>query len=566
MINPAPPAPDHRQVKFWLTKLASKNRRWINATVVAGLTAALATIVQMFFLARIVHLGIVDGVQTARLWPFFLGLVLAIIIRSVAQGFQTRFASRCSEKVRQDVRQQINHHWQSVGPIAIGLSSAGELAREWIDHVEALHGYFARFKPQLALSVIIPLVILALVFTLDWLAALLLLFSAPLIPLFMALVGMGAEKLNQQHFKTISRLSGQFLDKVRGLTTLQLFGQTEWATELIQNRSDRYREITMKTLRVAFLSSAVPEFFASVAIAMIAIYIGFGLLGSITYGPSEDLTLFSGLFILLLAPEFFQPLRTLSQHYHDRAAALGAGAELLLRLNTSAITNKQSVAGSENRASGAAHEIYLRNTAYAYQQDQPIFHDLNLSVQRGECVALTGPSGGGKTTLLHLLAGFVRPDVGTISIFGQPAGSFSFGWLGQSGFLVSGSWADNLRLVAPEATDIAIATALRSAGLGPLLEAREDGIYSRISEDGKGISGGQARRLSLARVFVADYDLILLDEPTAGLDSDSEMHVLKGLDTLAQAGKTLIFSTHHKALLSLADRVLLVADGEVHDA
>src|SRR5690554_2552018 len=168
----------------------------------------------MFFLARIVHLGIVNGVQAAQLLPLFSGLLLAIAIRSIAQGFQARFASRCSEKVRQDVRQQINHHWQSVGPVAIGLSSAGELAREWIDHVEALHGYFARFKPQLALSVIIPLVILALVFTLDWLAGLLLLFSAPLIPLFMALIGMGAEKLNQQHFNIISQLSGQFLDKV----------------------------------------------------------------------------------------------------------------------------------------------------------------------------------------------------------------------------------------------------------------------------------------------------------------------------------------------------------------
>ncbi|HTN32755.1 MAG TPA: thiol reductant ABC exporter subunit CydD [Marinobacter sp.] len=566
MTKSAPSASDQRLVRLWLARLATENRRWINATIVAGLTAALATIMQMFFLARIVHLGIVNGVQSAQLLPLFSGLLLAIAIRSIAQGFQARFASRCSEKVRQDVRQQINHHWQSVGPVAIGLSSAGELAREWIDHVEALHGYFARFKPQLALSVIIPLVILALVFTLDWLAGLLLLFSAPLIPLFMALIGMGAEKLNQQHFNIISQLSGQFLDKVRGLTTLQLFGQTEWATELIQNRSDRYRIITMKTLRVAFLSSAVLEFFASAAIAMIAIYIGFGLLGSITYGPSEDLSLFSGLFILLLAPEFFQPLRTLSQHYHDRASALGAGAELLLRLNTSATTSNQSATEPDNRDSDTASGIHLRNATHAYQQGQPVLQGVNLTVQRGECVALTGPSGGGKTTLLHLLAGFIRPDVGTVSIFGQPAGSFSFGWLGQKGFLVSGSWADNLRLVAPEATDIAIVTALRSAGLGPLLDTREDGIYSRISEDGKGISGGQARRLSLARIFVADYDLILLDEPTAGLDRDSEMHVLKGLGALAQAGKTLIFSTHHEALLSLADRVLLVADGEVHDA
>ncbi len=566
MVTPGSSAPDQRQVRQWLAELARGNRRWAQGATLAGLITGMATIAQMFFLARVVHLGIVEGVVVARLGPLFLGLIAAISVRAVAQGIQARCAARCSEQVQRDVRRRINRHWQAAGPVEIGLSSAGELAREWIDHVEALHGYFARFKPQLTLSVIIPLIILALVFSLDWLAGLLLLFSAPLIPLFMALVGMGAEKLNQQHFHTISRLSGQFLDKVRGLTTLQLFGQTEWATALIQSRSDRYRAITMKTLRVAFLSSAVLEFFASVAIAMIAIYVGFGLLGSITYGPSEELTLFSGLFILLLAPEFFQPLRTLSQHYHDRAAAMGAGAEILQRLNAHTVEETQPPATPDPQELVSDREICFRQVSHAYQPNQRVLHNLNLVIKRGECIALTGPSGGGKTTLLHLLAGFITPSSGTVTVLGQPAGSFSFGWLGQQGFLVNGSWADNLRLVAPEASDIAIETALSNAGLGPLLATREEGIYSQVSEDGKGLSGGQARRLSLARVFVAEYDLILLDEPTAGLDSDSEIHVLNGLNKLAQAGKTLVFSTHHHALLALASRVLSVADGEVRDA
>jgi ATP-binding cassette subfamily C protein CydD len=566
MTTPGSPAPDQRQVRQWLAELAKGNRRWGQGATLAGLVTGVATITQMFFLARIVHLGVVENVPVAGLGTLFVGLVAAVSVRAVAQGVQARCAARCSEQVQRDVRRRISRHWQAAGPVDIGLSSAGELAREWIDHVEAMHGYFARFKPQLTLSVIIPLVILALVFSLDWLAGLLLLFSAPLIPIFMALVGMGAEKLNQQHFHTISRLSGQFLDKVRGLTTLQLFGQTEWATALIQTRSDRYRAITMKTLRVAFLSSAVLEFFASVAIAMIAIYVGFGLLGSITYGPSEELTLFSGLFILLLAPEFFQPLRTLSQHYHDRAAAMGAGAEILQRLNTYTAEDKQPPTTPPPRNQGNDSEICLRQVSHAYQPNLPVLHNLNLVIKRGECIALTGPSGGGKTTLLHLLAGFITPSSGIITVLGQPAGSFSFGWLGQQGFLVNGTWADNLRLAAPEASDVAIETALSNAGLGPLLATREEGIYSQVSEDGKGLSGGQARRLSLARVFVAEYDLILLDEPTAGLDSDSEIHVLNGLNKLAQAGKTLVFSTHHHALLALANRVLSVADGEVCDA
>ena len=563
------PAPDQRAVRRWLSGLTSGNRRWIRGTVAAGTLAGVATIIQMVFLARIVHFGVIENAPASALAPLFVGLILAIVFRAAAQGVQTHLAARCSEQVRRAARRQIHQYWRKSGPLELGQTSAGGLAREWIDHVDALHGYFARFLPQMTLSLIVPLIILMFVFYLDWLAGTFLLLSAPLIPFFMALVGMGAEKLNQQHFKTISRLSGQFLDKVRGLTTLQLFGQTDAAAELIQQRSDHYRRITLKTLRIAFLSSAVLEFFASVAIAVIAIYIGFGLLGYISYGPSSDLTLFSGLLILLLAPEFFQPLRTLSQHYHDRAAALGAGAEILTRFGDDEPTSFVDEGISDEpitRASDANSEtVELNAVTLAFRSDHRILNEVSLTIGKGDVIALTGPSGGGKSTLLHLLAGFLAPSSGDLHLFGMPAGSFAFGWLGQSGFLVHGTWADNLRLTTPEASDVAVETALRNVGLGPLLDNREAGIFSKVSEDGQGLSGGQARRLSLARIFVADYDLILLDEPTAGLDSDSEMFVLEALHKLAQAGKTLIFSTHHHALLALANRVLLVSDGEVKD-
>ncbi|WP_375193448.1 thiol reductant ABC exporter subunit CydD [Marinobacter sp.] len=554
---------DPQEVRRWLADLATGSRLWIRSTVIAGTVAGVATVVQMVLLARIVHLGVIEKVPVAELAPLFISLILALVVRTLAQGAQTRFAALSSERVRRDVRRQLHHHWQATGPVELAQFSAGTLAREWIDHVEALHGYFARFLPQTLLAVIVPLVILVLVFWLDWLAGLFLLASAPLIPLFMALVGMGAEKLNQQHFITISRLSGQFLDKVRGLTTLQLFGQTAWASELIRERSDQYRRVTMKTLRVAFLSSAVLEFFASVAIAVVAIYIGFGLLGYISFGPADELTLFSGLLVLLLAPEFFQPLRTLSQHYHDRAAALGASSEILARLASQPAPRQPENAPAPV---GNPERIELRAVHKSYRPEQPVLQNCNLTINRGDVVALTGPTGGGKSTLLHVLAGFTAPDSGTLSVFGQVPGEFRFGWLGQKGFLVHGTWADNLRLTSPEASDIAIESALCNVGLGALLATRQDGLYSPVSEEGQGLSGGQARRLSLARIFLADYDLVLLDEPTAGLDSDSEVFVLEALHKLALAGKTLVFSTHHQALLTLANRILLVSGGEVRDA
>lgn len=549
--------------KQWLGQLAQGNRFWIRGTVAAGTVTGIATTVQMVLLAWIVHLGVIDKVPVAKLSVHFTGLILAMIVRALGQGLQARFAARCSEQIRRDARRQLHKHWQATGPVELGHNSAGGLAREWIDHVEALHGYFARFLPQVTLALILPAMILAIVFWLDWLAAIFLLLSAPLIPLFMGLVGMGADTLNRQHFEIISRLSGQFLDRVRGLTTLQLFGQTADAAEVIRERSNQYRRVTMKTLRVAFMSSAVLEFFASIAIAVIAIYIGFGLLGYISYGPSDELTLFSGLLILLLAPEFFQPLRTLSQHYHDRAAALGASAEIRERLNTPALNRYTPAA---NTTSGQEDLIELTSVSRVFGQSQRVLQTVNLTVRKGEVIALTGPSGGGKSTLLHLLAGFITPDSGRIHVFGQIPGSLPFGWLGQNGFLIQGSWADNLRLTTPDASDIAMTAALDNVGLGSLLNSRVDGIHSAVSESGQGLSGGQARRLSLARIFLADYELILLDEPTAGLDSDSEIVVLEALHKLAMAGKTLIFSTHHAALLTLADRMLLVSGGEVRDA
>ncbi len=555
--------PAQADVRQWLSGLARNSQRWAQFTVLAGGLTGLATVTQMALLAWLVHQIVIEGQSATGLTSSFIGLIVVLLVRAAGQGMQSHFAARCSEQVRRDARRQLHRHWGDAGPVSLADASAGSLAREWLDHVEALHGYFARFLPQMFLAVIIPVVILALVFWLDWLAGIFLLLSAPLIPLFMALVGMGAEKVNQQHFEIISRLSGQFLDKIRGLTTLQLFGQTRSASDALHRRSDQYRRITMKTLKVAFLSSAVLEFFASVAIAVIAIYVGFGLLGYISYGPSADLTLFSGLLILLLAPEFFQPLRILSQHYHDRASALGAGAEILSRLNQPAGANtskpKRPQAMPDNR-------ISLSDVSLHYETGKPVLRNLNLSVLQGQSVALTGPSGGGKSSLLHLMAGFITPTQGVVSVFGKPPGQLPFGWLGQRGFWIQGSWADNLRLTCPEASDIAIDSALRRVGLGSVLESRAQGIHSQIAEDGQGLSGGQARRLSLARIFVADYQLILLDEPTAGLDATSEIVVLEALHKLAESGKTLVFSTHHNALLALADRTLIVNDGEVRDA
>ena len=377
----------------------------------------------------------------------------------------------------------------------------------------------------------------------------------------MALIGMSAEKVSQQHVLEAGRLAGHFLDRVRSLTSLQLFGQVGAATQSVQDAAERYRSVTMRTLRIAFLSSAVLEFFASVAIAVVAMYIGFGLLGYIQYGPAAQLTLFSGLLILLLAPEFFQPLRSLAQSYHDRAAALAAAEGMAALQDEAANIDSQSESAKQG-----ADGICIRQLSLSYPGRGAVLTDISLQISAGQVVALTGSSGSGKSSLLHCIAGFVNPDSGSLTILGHLPGEQPLAWLGQRPFLIQGSWAENLRLTAPQASTEEMSRAIEAVGLGALLGAQRNGLDTVLGEGGRGLSGGQAQRLALARVWLSTADVVLLDEPTASLDEQSEAEVITALRGLAASGKTLIIATHHPALMALADRRYVLNSGRLTDA
>lgn len=535
----------------WLRRQADDVRRWLALAAAAGVAAGLLTLMQMGLLAWTIS-QLIDGASPVALGGAFLGLVAVIALRALLQWAQESAAIEAGLHVRARVRSALLEHFAALGPVRLGDRHSAGLAGQLVEQVEALDGYFVRFLPQLRLTLILPLIILVVVAWLDWLAALFLLLSAPLIPLFMALVGMGAERLNREQFVAVTRLAGQFLDRVRGLTTLQLFNRAERSVDEVFAAADDYRQRSMRTLRLAFLSSAVLEFFASVAIAVVAIYIGFGLLGYIAFGPADELTLFSGLFILLLAPEFFQPLRTLSQHYHDRAAALGAADGLVELLNRPAPTLPEA-----GHASSANAPICLRQLCISHPERGRVLGPLDLSVTPGECVALVGPSGAGKSTLLQALAGFVEAESGEIEV---PASAIA--WMDQRPWLVQGSLADNLRLASPEADGAALRDATERAGLGALLASLPEGLDTPLGERGVGLSGGQAQRLALARVFLSAAPLVLLDEPTANLDSESEAYIVASLRALHAEGRTLIVATHHPALMAMADRVVTLEAGQ----
>ncbi|WP_373182873.1 thiol reductant ABC exporter subunit CydD [Halomonas campaniensis] len=546
-----------RAPRRWLAHRARGERRRLGLAVLAGVLAGIATLGQLALLAWVVSRLVVDRAPLAEAMPALAGMALLLVLRSLALHAQETLGQAASLRLRRAVRGELLDHLARLGPVRLASRHSASLASQLVEQVEALDGYFARFRPQLVLSVLNPLAVLLLVLWLDWLAALFLLLAAPLIPLFMALVGMGAERLNRDQFAAVARLSGHFIDRVRGITTLQLFGRTAAATGEVHAAADDYRRRSMRTLRVAFLSSAVLEFFSAVAIAVVAIYVGFGLLGYITYGPSPELTLFSGLLVLLLAPEFFQPLRTLSQHYHDRAAALGATEGLLGLLEET--PDPVRVEAAPVAAPGALVE--LKAACVSHPGRGRVLGPLSLRLAPGEVLVVTGPSGAGKSTLLQLLAGFAGPGEGERCV----ADGLSFAWMDQRPLLVQGTLSDNLRLAAPEACPERMRRALLRAGLGELLLQLADELETRLGERGVGLSGGQAQRLALARVFLSRAPLVLLDEPTASLDAESEARVVEALAELAREGRTLVIATHHPALMALATRHLTLDAGPTEE-
>ena len=536
----------------WLAEYAAGQRSWLGLSAAAGIASGILTVGQMSLLAWMVARLLVAGDALISLRWGFLALVVILLLRALCQWGQEVAGQEASLRIRQQVRADLLDHLAAMGPVRAGAHHSASLASLLIEQVEALEGYFARFLPQLWLSVAIPLVILSVVLALDWLAALFLLLAAPLIPLFMALVGMGAERLNRDQFAAVSRLSGHFLDRVRGIATLQLFSHTQAATREVYAAADHYRRLSMRTLRVAFLSSAVLEFFASVAIAAVAIYVGFGLLGYITFGPAEELTLFSGLLVLLLAPEFFQPLRSLAQHYHDRAAALGAAEQMMALLAEPVRPPSQSPLATATHAL-----VSLRGVTLEHPGRGRVLGPLSVEVSAGERLVLTGPSGAGKSALLQLLAGFVTPDDGQR----QQRPELRCAWMDQRPPLLQGTLADNLRLAAPQASDAELQHALAQAGMSELVASLPGGIDTPLGERGVGLSAGQAQRLALARIFLSSADLVLLDEPTASLDKETETQVIESLQRLSEEGRTLVIASHHPAVMTMASRRLALRSG-----
>ncbi|UPQ88993.1 heme ABC transporter permease/ATP-binding protein CydD [Vibrio sinaloensis] len=553
-----------RSLNLWLKQQSKLAKRWLMIAVGLGVLSSLFLLAQAALLATILHQLIIEQVDKSQLVMHFVGLAVVIALRALCSWGREIAGYRCGEQVRVYIRQLIFDKLRELGPAYIKGKPAGAWATLLLEQVEDMQDFFARYLPQMSLSVLIPFVILIVVFPVNWAAGLIFLLTAPLVPLFMALVGMKAADANRKNFKALQRLSGHFYDRLQAMTTIRLFDRTQAETEVMRGASEVFRTRTMDVLKIAFLSSAVLEFFTSISIALTAVYFGFAFIGELNFGDyGLGVTLFSGLFILVLAPEFYQPLRDLGTFYHAKQQAVGAAESIVDFLETDVATVGN---GQEPLPGEPSIRIEANDLMVLSPQGKTLVGPISFTLHPTQTTALVGPSGAGKTSLVNALLGFL-PYQGSLKINGVERRELDLddwrrhiSWVGQNPLLLHGTIRDNVTLGKPKVDEQQIQHALKESFAAEFVD--KHGLDYTISDRSGGLSVGQAQRLALARAMIQGGQFWLLDEPTASLDARSEQLVMQGLEQQI-ANKTALMVTHQLTPLQNVDQILVMQDGQL---
>ncbi len=533
-------------------RYARTTRRFVVLAIAVGGMTALLVVAQAWLIATVVneaffHRGSISSLRGP------LGLLLAVIIGRALLAWATeRAAHRASASAKSELRHAAAERIAALGTEGLDRQDRGRLSVLVTTGIDALDGYFSRYLPQLFLAVIVPVTIIAVVAGADWISAALIAVTVPLIPVFMALVGLTTRDRTSARMRSLQRLAGQFLDLVEGLPTLKVFGRAKAQGRAIAAVTDRYRTTTLATLKLTFLSSLILELLATISVALVAVAVGLRLLDS-------DMNFHAALFVLVLAPEAYLPLRALGANFHASADGMKA-AEQIFELLETPVTEGAGVGGSV-RPRDTSICITELDVNYPGRRI-PALHRAELVVEPGEMVALVGPSGCGKSTLLEVILGLRRPGSGQVLLGGVDLRELDLetwragvGWVPQRPHLFARSVADNVRVGRRDASDAQVAAALEAAGLASVVRRLPHGVDTRLGEGGAGLSLGERQRLALARAFVRDAPLLVLDEPTASLDGQTEADVLDAVRRLTE-GRTALVVAHRPALAALADRVV----------
>ncbi|MCG9640813.1 cysteine/glutathione ABC transporter permease/ATP-binding protein CydD [Vibrio sp. Isolate34] len=551
-----------RSLNKWLKQQSKLAKRWLMIAISLGVLSSVFLIAQAALLASILHQLIIENVDKSELVGHFAGLALSVVGRAGCTWGREIAGYRCGEQIRVYIRQLILDKLRELGPAYIKGKPAGTWATLLLEQVEDMQDFFSRYLPQMSLSVMIPFIILVVVFPVNWAAGLIFLLTAPLVPMFMALVGMKAADANRKNFKALQRLSGHFYDRLQSMTTIRLFDRTSAETEVLKGASEVFRTRTMDVLKIAFLSSAVLEFFTSISIAMTAVYFGFTYIGELNFGHyGVGITLFAGLFILILAPEFYQPLRDLGTFYHAKQQAVGAAESIVEFLETD-ITKVKS--GDTQLDSAQGINIEAQDLKVLSPEGVQLVGPISFALNTRQSTALVGPSGAGKTSLINAILGFM-PYEGSLKINGVELRDLdlaswrkTISWVGQNPLLLHGTIRDNVTLGKQDITDQTVQNALEQSFANEFVN--EHGLDYMISDRSGGLSVGQSQRLALARAMIQDGQFWLLDEPTASLDTRSEQLVMKGINSNIES-RTALLVTHQLAPLQSVDNILVMRDG-----
>ncbi|MEZ9206450.1 cysteine/glutathione ABC transporter permease/ATP-binding protein CydD [Vibrio splendidus] len=551
-----------RSLNKWLKQQSKLAKRWLMIAISLGVLSSVFLIAQAALLASILHQLIIENVDKSELVGHFAGLALSVVGRAGCTWGREIAGYRCGEQIRVYIRQLILDKLRELGPAYIKGKPAGTWATLLLEQVEDMQDFFSRYLPQMSLSVMIPFIILVVVFPVNWAAGLIFLITAPLVPMFMALVGMKAADANRKNFKALQRLSGHFYDRLQSMTTIRLFDRTNAETEVLKGASEVFRTRTMDVLKIAFLSSAVLEFFTSISIAMTAVYFGFTYIGELNFGHyGAGITLFAGLFILILAPEFYQPLRDLGTFYHAKQQAVGAAESIVEFLETD-ITKVKS--GNTQLDSAQGINIEATDLKVLSPEGVQLVGPISFALNTRQSTALVGPSGAGKTSLINAILGFM-PYEGSLKINGIELRDLdlaswrkTISWVGQNPLLLHGSIRDNVTLGKHDIADQVVENALEESFASEFVN--EHGLDYMISDRSGGLSVGQSQRLALARAMIQDGQFWLLDEPTASLDTRSEQLVMKGINSNIES-RTALLVTHQLAPLKSVDNILVMRDG-----
>ncbi len=546
-----------------LLNLARQAPASLALTITAAAAGGITRTAQAFFLSRVVSRVFLHGSSLTDVAPFLWLLLALSLLRATLTWTAHLTARRLAAAVKLHLRQRLVDHLLRLGPAYIHGQRTGELVSVVNEGVESLDAYFSQYLPQLALAALVPLTILAFVLPLDLLSGLVLLVTAPLIPVFMVLIGSLADHLTRRQWTALSRMSAYFLDLLQGLTTLKLLGRSREQADFIALISDRFRQVTMSVLRVAFLSALVLELVATISTAIVAVEVGLRLL----YGR---LMFEQAFFILILAPEFYLPLRLLGTRFHAGMSGVAAARRIFEVLDTPAPAAPTAAKILPPKLPAV---IRFRDVHYTYpQNDRPALRGVSFSLEPGQVTALVGPSGAGKTTVAHLLLGFIHPDRGEILVGDTPLAQIDLSrwraqvaWVPQRPYLFNASVADNIRLGRPTADMPAIREAARLAAAESFIEALPQGYDTLIGERGVRLSGGQAQRLALARAFLKDAAIIVLDEPTASLDPALEAEIQAAIERLVQNRLALVIA-HRPYTIRRAGRVVRLNAGQMEEA